>query len=681
MTDKTFNSCACGYQVCLWCWHQIKNEYNGLCPACRKPYLEAPKQMRLRSEREETLNIKAKAKKQKEKVDRRSVVTVSKTAPMVNNRALADIRVMQRNLVYVIGLPEHFADEEKLRSQELFGQYGRIIKAVVNKSHLHLDRQRTTVSAYITFSEKEDALSCIHVVDGYLLDGSPLRASFGTTKYCNFFLRNAQCTNSECLYLHELGDENDSFTKEEMHAVLHAGRGTFRDATAPGSSSTEQRAGKSLPPPSDRSTSRENSPVLAIERARHAIESHRTNESGHVTLNAQRKAQSAAAITKLKRSNQEKFVFRAVNKNPSSPSRKRAQPYSTIIAGATAVSPERSLATHTSAQGFSNGISDQNISPLERRKRVTDDNSSRAAWSRPFSAGLVIPPTDSDEINAATMTTAFGLAGKETNTLVHSELDQTTWEAPSSDTASSLLRPLKTTLGDYSSSSTLASTSLQIPCTTSSFASIDAIFNERNESSEALASLLGVKLCPRPLHHGPSTESTNTVQTSRFAFANQPSKTVTGFPPQNNTLVDMNVNPLKDHPLDVPSQFLGEGNGSTLDTSSYRNADTFQNNHANSSSDSGRDDGLAYLQLMLPNVNISFGGEYGVPADSATFSRRDSSTIHQTQYSGRTLPENVWADRVNREPHSAPFYDPAIVIPEPGIFHSARASSRQNRTQ
>lgn len=120
-------------KVCLWCWHQIKNEYNGLCPACRKPYLEAPKQMRLRSEREEyvlyrqstvnnvtdliiwfsrTLNIKAKAKKQKEKVDRRSVVTVSKTAPMVNNRALADIRVMQRNLVYVIGLPEHFADEE-----------------------------------------------------------------------------------------------------------------------------------------------------------------------------------------------------------------------------------------------------------------------------------------------------------------------------------------------------------------------------------------------------------------------------------------------------------------------------------------------------------------------------------------------------------------------------------------
>lgn len=32
------------WQVCLWCWHQIKNEYNGLCPACRTPYSEISKQ-------------------------------------------------------------------------------------------------------------------------------------------------------------------------------------------------------------------------------------------------------------------------------------------------------------------------------------------------------------------------------------------------------------------------------------------------------------------------------------------------------------------------------------------------------------------------------------------------------------------------------------------------------------
>lgn len=34
-----------------------------------------------------------------------------------------------------------------------------------------------------------------------------VRASFGTTKYCNAFLRHAPCTNPDCLYLHTLGDD------------------------------------------------------------------------------------------------------------------------------------------------------------------------------------------------------------------------------------------------------------------------------------------------------------------------------------------------------------------------------------------------------------------------------------------------------------------------------------------
>ena len=31
------------------------------------------------------------------------------------------------------------------------------------------------------------------------------RASFGTTKYCNYFLRGQECTNTDCLYLHSIG--------------------------------------------------------------------------------------------------------------------------------------------------------------------------------------------------------------------------------------------------------------------------------------------------------------------------------------------------------------------------------------------------------------------------------------------------------------------------------------------
>jgi hypothetical protein len=44
-------------------------------------------------------------------------------------------------------------------------------------------------------------------VDGFALSGRLMRASFGTTKYCNAFLRHAPCTNPDCLYLHDLGDD------------------------------------------------------------------------------------------------------------------------------------------------------------------------------------------------------------------------------------------------------------------------------------------------------------------------------------------------------------------------------------------------------------------------------------------------------------------------------------------
>lgn len=35
--------------------------------------------------------------------------------------------------------------------------------------------------------------------------GKQVKACFGTTKYCNAFLKGIVCNNPECLYLHEIG--------------------------------------------------------------------------------------------------------------------------------------------------------------------------------------------------------------------------------------------------------------------------------------------------------------------------------------------------------------------------------------------------------------------------------------------------------------------------------------------
>jgi hypothetical protein len=108
-----------------------------------------------------------------------------------------------------------------LKRPDNFGKYGKIAKVVINKSNLSTGTRppnvrSPTVSAYITFARKEDAYRCIKAIDSTWLDGKLLRASFGTTKYCAYFLRGIPCTNPDCMYLHDYGDEEDTFNKEDI---------------------------------------------------------------------------------------------------------------------------------------------------------------------------------------------------------------------------------------------------------------------------------------------------------------------------------------------------------------------------------------------------------------------------------------------------------------------------------
>lgn len=137
-------------------------------------------------------------------------------------RHLVSIRVVQKNLVYVIGLPHRVGvDESLLRRHEYFGKYGKIVKVVINRNNHYNSGPNPTVSAYVTFARKEDASKCVRAVDKSTLDGKVLRASFGTTKYCSNYLKNQPCQNPDCMYLHELGDEASSYTKQDMLEGKH----------------------------------------------------------------------------------------------------------------------------------------------------------------------------------------------------------------------------------------------------------------------------------------------------------------------------------------------------------------------------------------------------------------------------------------------------------------------------
>jgi hypothetical protein len=79
----------------------------------------------------------------------------------------------------------------------------------------------TEPNIYVTFIRKEDAARCIAAVEGTLYEGRMLRATYGTTKYCTFYLRGLVCQNPNCMYLHEPGEDADSYTREEMATGKH----------------------------------------------------------------------------------------------------------------------------------------------------------------------------------------------------------------------------------------------------------------------------------------------------------------------------------------------------------------------------------------------------------------------------------------------------------------------------
>lgn len=140
---------------------------------------------------------------------------------IINLHNLTDTRVIQKNLVYVIGIPTKYGRVETLISEEFFGKFGKIKKLVV-KGHNEGIKQTynstlNTVSCYITYYSPHDAQSCISILDESLFDNKVIKCTYGTTKYCSYFLKNRECINEECMYLHFIDQNDQIMIKSEIN--------------------------------------------------------------------------------------------------------------------------------------------------------------------------------------------------------------------------------------------------------------------------------------------------------------------------------------------------------------------------------------------------------------------------------------------------------------------------------
>ncbi|XP_022752816.1 uncharacterized protein LOC111301441 isoform X2 [Durio zibethinus] len=244
LTDQQLKPCKCGYEICVWCWHHVmdmaeKDDTEGKCPACCRAYdKERIVGMAANCERlVAEISLERKMKSQK-----------AKAKSSEGRKQLSSVRVIQRNLVYIVGLPLNLADEDLLQHREYFGQYGKVLKVSMSRTAAGVIQQfpNNTCSVYITYSKEEEAIRCIQSVHAFVLEGRPLKACFGTTKYCHAWLRNVPCTNPDCLYLHEFGSQVDSFTKDEIISAY-----TRVQQITGATNNMQWRAGNMLPLPVD----------------------------------------------------------------------------------------------------------------------------------------------------------------------------------------------------------------------------------------------------------------------------------------------------------------------------------------------------------------------------------------------------------------------------------------------
>ncbi|RXK38595.1 hypothetical protein M231_04101 [Tremella mesenterica] len=224
LSDINFKPCQCGLQICQFCYNHLLST-DPRCPGCRRAY-DANAVVFQPVDVEEVKRAKEKKTKRAKTI---------KQLDAMGRRHLLGVRIVMKNMVYVVGIKIPGQGEEAiaiLRQHEYFGQYGKIAKIYL-RERPHTSTQAQTSSSedsstptgiLIIYVRREDAARAIAALDGIPTPGGPagqtIRASYGTTRYCEAFLRGIKCDTPNCPNLHEWGGEGDCFSRDDYTTAL-----------------------------------------------------------------------------------------------------------------------------------------------------------------------------------------------------------------------------------------------------------------------------------------------------------------------------------------------------------------------------------------------------------------------------------------------------------------------------
>lgn len=113
---------------------------------------------------------------------------------------LSSVQLLRKDSVVVVNLPRAISNKKILAKYKYFGQYGHIDKILISKN------SQNSFNATISYESIQEAALALIAIDSFKIDGRSIVANYPVTRYCNYYLNNKDCTNKDCMFVHNISN-------------------------------------------------------------------------------------------------------------------------------------------------------------------------------------------------------------------------------------------------------------------------------------------------------------------------------------------------------------------------------------------------------------------------------------------------------------------------------------------
>ena len=132
---------------------------------------------------------------------------------------LLKIRMQQRDICYVAGLPKSICNRQILASKKWFGQFGKIRDITITDNQNCI--RTNWMCVHIKYFENIAAAKAVKIMNHKKLDdGRVLEANYGTQRYCEFFINNKKCHKNNCPFRHNWCKLNEIVNFNNHHQII-----------------------------------------------------------------------------------------------------------------------------------------------------------------------------------------------------------------------------------------------------------------------------------------------------------------------------------------------------------------------------------------------------------------------------------------------------------------------------